>query len=96
MNAIISAVYDDDYNTMTVSFAQGSIIIIYCGWVEDSMETTIASRAELNWLIDNEPMAYAELVLSGEMQNYLSGCQRDYVEQRRAVTDEFMMYSRST
>ena len=96
MNAITSAVYDDDRNVITVSFTQGSTIIIYCGWVEDGLDTTIASRAELNWLIDNEPATYAELVLFGEMQNYLNGCQRDYVEQRKTVTDEFMMYSRST
>jgi sarcosine oxidase delta subunit len=96
MNTIISAVYDDDYNTVTVSFAQDSTIIIYCGWIEDYLETTIASRAELDWLIDNEPATYSELVLSGDMQDYLNGCQRDYVEQRKTVTDEFMMYSRST
>ena len=96
MNAITSAVYDDDKNVVTVSFAKGVSVIIYCGWVEDGFDTTIVSRAELNWLIDNEPMTYAELVLFGGMKDYLNGCQRDYVEQGKTVTDEFIMYSRLT
>ena len=94
MNAIKSAVYNDDKNVITISFEEGSTVILYCGWIEDKLETTIASRAELNWLLDNEPKTYAELVLSGGMQEYLNSCQRDYVEQRRATSDEFMLYSK--
>lgn len=30
-------------------------------------------RAELDWLVYNEPLTYAQLVLSGEIETYLKG-----------------------
>lgn len=96
MNAITSAVYDDDKNSIITSFEKGATIVIYCGWIEDGFGTTIASRSELNQLIDSAPQEYAELVLFGGLQEYLNGCQCVYVQQRRAVTDEFLLYSSLT
>lgn len=96
MDGITSAVYDDDKNIIIVSFEKGTTATIYCGWIEDRYGTTVASRSDLNWLIDNEPRTYAELILFGRVQEYLNGCQRDYVQQHRTVTDEFMLYSSLT
>lgn len=92
MNNIKSAVYDDDKNIVIVSFEKGTTIIIYCGWIEDRFGTTIASRSELNRLIDSASQEYAELVLFGEMQKHLNSYQCDYIQQHQTITDEFMLY----
>ena len=41
--------------------------------VEDEIASTPAQRAELDWLIYNEPLTYAAMVLSGTESTYLCG-----------------------
>ena len=42
---------------------------------EDEYGNTPAQRAELDWLLYNKPLEYAQLVLGGGMEHYLSlGC----------------------
>lgn len=50
-----------------------SMLSIYCPAVEDLVAENRAQRTELDWLIHNEPLTYAQLVLSGDVQQYLSG-----------------------
>ena len=43
--------------------------------IEDEYGNTPAQRAELDWLLYNKPLEYVQLVLSGEIEHYLSlGC----------------------
>ena len=46
-------------------------LIIYTPGIEDSFETTIAMRAEMDWLIYNDPLSYAKMVLDGSLESYL-------------------------
>ena len=46
-------------------------ISIDCAGVEDALDATIAQRSELDYLIYNDPLAYAELILNGEPEKYL-------------------------
>ena len=40
-----------------------------------------AQRAELDWLLYNKPLEYAQIVLKGEMAHYLSlGCDHGRLE----------------
>ena len=39
--------------------------------VEDALDVTMAQRSELDYLIYNDPLAYAELILNGEPEEYL-------------------------
>ena len=40
-----------------------------------------AQRAELDWLLYNKPLEYAQLMLSGEIEHYLSlGCDHGRLE----------------
>ena len=49
--------------------------------VEDEYGNTPAQRAELDWLLYNKPLEYAQLVLSGEIEHYLSlGCDHGRLE----------------
>ena len=46
-------------------------ISINCTGVEDALDVTIAQRAELDYLIYNDPLAYADLILNGDPEEYL-------------------------
>ena len=49
----------------------GRKISIDCTGVEDALNITMAQRSELNYLIYNDPLAYADLILNGEPEEYL-------------------------
>ena len=56
-------------------FEDGTTLAIDCIAVEDEYGNTPAQRAELDWLLYNKPLEYAQLVLGGGMERYLSlGC----------------------
>jgi len=46
-------------------------ISINCTGVEDALDVTMAQRSELDYLIYNDPLAYAELILNREPEEYL-------------------------
>ena len=47
------------------------MISIDCTGVEDALDVTIAQRAELDYLIYNDPLGYADLILDGDPKEYL-------------------------
>lgn len=46
-------------------------ISINCTGVEDALDVTMAQRSELDYLIYNDPLAYADLILHGDPEKYL-------------------------
>ena len=46
-------------------------ISIDCTGVEDELDVTMAQRSELDYLIYNDPLGYADLILNGEPEEYL-------------------------
>lgn len=46
-------------------------ISIDCTGVEDVLDVTMTQRAELDYLIYNDPLAYADLILNGDPEKYL-------------------------
>ena len=51
--------------------------------VEDEYGNTPAQRAELDWLLYNNPLEYARLVLGGEIERRLSlGCDHSRLEEQ--------------
>ena len=46
-------------------------ISIDCNGVEDALDATIAQRSELDYLIYNDPLTYADLILNGDPEEYL-------------------------
>ena len=56
-------------------------LAIDCIAVEDEYGSTPAQRAELDWLLYNKPLEYAQLVLRGGMEQYLAlGCDHGRLE----------------
>ena len=49
----------------------GRKISIDCTGVEDALDVTMAQRSELDYLIYNDPLGYADLILNGDPKEYL-------------------------
>ena len=75
MTKLLSCRYNMDTNRVEARFEDGTTVVIDCITVEDEYGNTPAQRAELDWLLYNKPLGYAQMVLRGEMEHYLSlGC----------------------
>ena len=70
---IKSCEFNMDTASVEIQFSDSSVLSIYCPGVEDEIAHNSAQRAELDWLIYNEPLTYAAMVLSGTERAYLSG-----------------------
>ena len=46
-------------------------ISIDCTGVEDALDVTMAQQTELDYLIYNDPLGYADLILNGNHEKYL-------------------------
>ena len=72
---VLSCHYNMDTNRVEARFEDGTTLSIDCISIEDEYGNTPAQRAELDWLLYNKPLEYVQLVLSGEIEHYLSlGC----------------------
>ena len=49
----------------------GTLLSIDCTAVENEVANSMYQRSELDWLIYNDPLAYAELILNGAPELYL-------------------------
>ena len=49
----------------------GRKISIDCTRVEDALDVTMAQRSELDYLIYNDPLGYADLILNSDPEGYL-------------------------
>ena len=56
---------------MELLLRDGRMISINCTGVEDTLDVTMAQRIELDYLIYNDPLGYADLILNGDSEKYL-------------------------
>ena len=83
MNKLLSYGYNMDTNRVEARLEDGTPLSIDCIAVEDEYGNTPTQRAELDWLLCNKPLEYAQLVLSGEIEHYLSlGCDHGRLEEQ--------------
>ena len=81
LNKLLTCRYNMDTNQVEARFEDGTTLAIDCIAVEDEYGNTPAQRAELDWLLYNKPLEYAQLVLSSEMAYYLFlGCNHGRLE----------------
>ena len=71
MNKLISCEFNIDTACVELRFTDGSMISIDCTAVEEEVAHTIRQRSELDWLVYNDPIGYADLVLNGDPEQYL-------------------------
>ena len=63
--------FNMDTGCVELLLRDGRMISINCTGVEDTLDFTMAQRFELDYLIYNDPLAYAELILNGDPEKYL-------------------------
>lgn len=71
MKKIRKCKYNMDTACVELVFADGTLIAIDTITVENEVADNMYQRSELDWLIYNAPLEYAELVLNGDPEKYL-------------------------
>ena len=70
-NRLISCEFNMDTACVELKFADGSMIAIDTIAVENEIADNMYQRSELDYLIYNNPIGYADLILNGESEVYL-------------------------
>ena len=63
--------FNMDTGCVELLLRDGRTISIDCTGVEDVLDVTMAQRSELDYLIYNDPLSYADLILNGDSEKYL-------------------------
>lgn len=71
MDKLISCKFIIDTACVDLLYADGEVLSVDCIAVEDEFGYAPHARAELDWLIYNDPLSYAQMVLGGTLINYL-------------------------
>lgn len=68
---ILSCAFNMDTACVELKFDDGSMIAIDTIAVENEVADHMYQRSELDWLIYNAPLEYADLILNGDPEKYL-------------------------
>ena len=71
MSKLISCQFNIDTACVELVFDDGGQISIDCTAVENEVADNCFQRSELDYLIYNDPIGYADLVLNGNPEIYL-------------------------
>lgn len=73
MSKLISCEYNMDTACVELKYSDSTMISIDTIAVESEVADNMYQRSELDWLIYNKPLEYAQLVLVEGLQAYLKG-----------------------
>ena len=71
MTHLISCEFNMDTACVELKFTDGSMIAIDTIAVENEVADNMYQRSELDYLIYNAPLEYADLILNGDPETYL-------------------------
>ncbi|MDD5923223.1 MAG: DUF6061 family protein [Clostridia bacterium] len=71
MDRLISCEFNMDTACVELKFLDGGMIAIDTIAVENEVADDMYQRSELDYLVYNDPVAYAELILNGDPKTYL-------------------------
>ena len=63
--------FNMDTGCVELTLQDGRKIFIDSIGVEDALDVTMAQQTELDYLIYNDPLGYADLILNGDPEEYL-------------------------
>ena len=63
--------FNMDTSCVVLLLRDGRKVSIDCTGVEDALDVTMAQQTELDYLIYNDPLGYADLILNGDSEKYL-------------------------
>ena len=66
MRKILSCEFNQDTACVELRLVDGTLLSIDCTAVENEVANSMYQRLELDWLIYNDTLAYAELILNEE------------------------------
>ena len=72
MRKILSCEFNLDTACVELRLDDGTLLSIDCTAVENEVADNRFQRSELDYLIYNDPLAYADLVLNGDVEAYLN------------------------
>ena len=72
MRKIVSCEFNMDTACVELRLEEGALLSIDCTAVENEVADNRFQRSELDYLIYNDPLAYADLVLNGDVEAYLN------------------------
>ncbi|MEE0204624.1 MAG: DUF6061 family protein [Oscillospiraceae bacterium] len=73
MKKLILCEFNMDTACVELKFTDGSMIAIDTIAVENELADNMYQRSEVDWLIYNKPLEYAQLVLDGDLEQYVQG-----------------------
>jgi len=68
---VISCQFNIDTACVELKLSDGALLSIDCTAVEEELEVNRFQQSELDYLIYNDPAAYADLILNGNPKAYL-------------------------
>ena len=71
MDKIISCEFNIDTACVEVKYQEGGMISIDCTRVENEIARNMYEVSELDWLVYNAPVDYVNLLLNGDIREYL-------------------------
>ena len=71
MDRLISCAFNMDNACVELKFLDGSMIAIDTIAVENEVADNMYQRSELDYLIYNDSIGYADLILNGDPETYL-------------------------
>ena len=71
MKRLLTCEFNFDTVCVELKFSDGTMIAIDTIAVENEVADNMYRRSELDYLIYNDPMAYADLILNGNPKAYL-------------------------
>lgn len=71
MKKLLSCAFNMDRGCGELKFSDGNLIAIDCTAMENEFADNMYQRSEMDYLIYNDPLAYADLVLNGDPAAYL-------------------------
>ena len=63
--------FNMDTSCVELLLRDGRMISIDCTGVEDALDVTMSQRSELDYLVYNDPLGYADLILNVDPKEYL-------------------------
>ena len=64
--------FNMDTGCVELLLRDGRKISIDCTGVEDALNVTMAQRSELDYLIYNDPLGYADLIFDSGIEGYIA------------------------
>ncbi len=71
MTHLLSCEFHIDTACVELKYSDGSMTAIYTPAVEDEVADNMYERSELDYLVYNAPLEYADLILNGDPVKYM-------------------------